>query len=193
MPAFPETLRELLVDTGQVNVSSAGLEASAADDLKARVQGLEGVSWSAVSNTLSDAVAKALEVSMADILSGAWSKLQSLQEYRDPERHPPEEISMVPLAKHSITSSHKPSVELLSGEQVIATLTFTAEAKLVVEGAALKIQNARIMGLASGTFSGSGSLQFEGNTLLERSTKPTRIPGDISFGQGFAIPAIPEA
>ncbi len=191
MPASPQNLASLLFETEEPSMQREILDEPALSDLQTRIGDLPDISWPAAKSTLADALAEALDVKLIEIVGGTWAKLKQLQEYRDPLRHPPEETALVPLVDHKIRSTHAPSIDLLSGEKLIANLVFDVALLLTLTGVTLKIRNGRIVEIASGDCKGTGTIKYAGQKLAERSTPKWAIPGSLSLGDGFAIPHLP--
>jgi len=51
--------------------------------------------------------------------------LRQLQECRDVAKHPREETILLALAKHAISSSHHPKIEILAEQMLLGTLELT--------------------------------------------------------------------
>ncbi len=122
-----------------------------------------------------------------DILLPAWSKHPELQEYRDPEKHPPGETALVPLLEHAITSSHEPSIEPSIAGQSLGEITFEVEIESIVKGAILEIQDAKIVNVKLGGLDVAGSLSLSGVSFLEKDLASLELPGSIDLPEGVPI------
>jgi hypothetical protein len=171
------------------------LEAVGADEAFA------GVAKQAVESFLPDLGAEliarirdVLNVPVPGVVAAAWSRSVDLLKYRDPERYPPEKVSVVPLATHTVKSRHKPAVEVeVSGvlpTPVKLRLALDVELTAKVEGAKIAIQAGKIRKLMGGTLHLTGTL-FAGDHQIGSGTRTIQIPGELSLGEGIAIaPAI---
>ena len=157
---------------------------------------LPKVSWKVVEKELLQKVGDVLDIGLDRILAGALEKYESLQEYRDPEQHPPGETALVPLADHLVESEHHPHVDLVIRDFVIGSLNLDVNLTLEIRGLVLKIRDGRILEVCSGSCSGRGSLvgsvkskagdrEF---TRLERETPEFQLPGTVDLGEGVEIP-----
>jgi hypothetical protein len=93
----------------------------------------------------------------------------------------------VPLEEHTITSTHKPYIEVLVNEKPVIEIHFSITLAFVLEGFVLKIQGGKIKEIQTGTCQGKGEIQCEEITIKEKQTGPYRFPGVIHLGDGVAI------
>ncbi|HEU0052616.1 MAG TPA: hypothetical protein VFQ39_05540 [Longimicrobium sp.] len=140
-------------------------------------------------------VAEALDVPIPEVLAGGWSRAHELLRYRDPERYPREVVSTVPLATHTVVSSHQPRVELevrgITPAPLTLRLEFQVDLEATVEGAALAIRAGRIEKLVAGTIGVAARLSVRGVAIAQRTGEFT-LPGAFAFAEGIPIaPAIP--
>lgn len=184
--------------------SALALDRAAAERLidAAAPEEAGGLSRQAVAAVLRDVwsevagrVAEALDVPLPDVLAGAWSRAHELAQYRDPERYPPDQVNTVPLAAHTVVSSHRPHVELeirgLGAAAIHLRLELEVELSARVNGARLAIRAGRIERLLAGTVDLVARLGCRGVAVAERDLSFT-LPGAVSFGQGIPLsPAIP--
>lgn len=152
----------------------------------------EAKGWSApvrqmVVEDVSRRFGELLDIRLADIMAGAWSKYTSLLQYADPRQHPPDESVVVPLAEHDIDSRHAPAVEILMNNTPVLKLTFAVDLTLTVKGAVLRIQNARIREIHPGNVSARGKIAFGSAVIAERKSGTLTLPGSIDLGEGFPI------
>lgn len=131
-----------------------------------------------------------LDVSFADIFCGGWAKLQQLQEYRDVDKHPRDEVSQVSLAKHKISSKHAPKLQLYLDEKLVAELAIDIELVLKLEGFIVRISSGRITDILAGTYQGTGKISCRGITLAQESSRKFALPGTWTIEGGFPIPRI---
>lgn len=122
-----------------------------------------------------------------DILLPAWSKHPELQEYRDPEKHPPGETVLVPLLEHAITSNHEPTIALSIAGQSLGEMTFEVEVESIVKGAILEIQDAKIVKVKLEGLDAAGSLSVSGVSFLEKDLARLELPGSIDLPEGVPI------
>jgi hypothetical protein len=190
MPDLPTTLAELLLETPPTAGAKRLLQKAKLSDLRARVDKLPGITWSTAADMLANAICESLDVKLLDILAGTWAKIGELQAHLDPERHPPGEISLVPLVQHKLRSVHHPTVEVLVGDTVVARLEFEVELSLSLEGVILKIRNGEIIGVGSENCFGRGVLKLAGAALVDKRTPKYTIPGALEFEDGIPIPKL---
>ncbi len=132
---------------------------------------------------------EALDVSLLDILKSGWRTMAELQEFRDLEKHPREEMSWVKLGRHKITSAHEPEVEVLFNGKRVGALVFDAKLILNVTDAQLRVQAGRIWEVTGPVLEGDASLSYKGFLLLKKSAAPFTFPSGIKFEEG--VPIIP--
>jgi hypothetical protein len=135
-----------------------------------------------------------LDVPVSDILAGAWGRSLELLQYRDPERYPPEKVSIVPLAEHTVDSRHQPVVEVeVSGvapAPITLRLKLDVRLKAKVKGVKIVIQGGKIRKLLAGTVDAEGTL-FVREHEITSARRAFALPGEIVLRDGIAIaPAI---
>lgn len=143
--------------------------------------------WSSARHQIDQALQNVLSVPLSDILGGGWNKYRALIEYRDRKKHPADEVALVPLHEHTISSSHKPQIEIFLNERKIGSLDFEVELALEMEMAILKIRDGKIWEVEAGSCNGRGTVMFGPAVLFERKTSSVRLPRMISFTDGLAI------
>jgi hypothetical protein len=192
MAETQNSLADLFLGGVGADSALAFVETNILPELSAVPTGLNGLGWSDFSGEIVEAFRASLNVSFADVLTGAWTKMQELQEYLDPERHPPEEVALVPLVRHSVRSKHHPAVEILYGEEVLFTFTFDVDLSLDVEGAILKVQAGQIFEIVSASVGCSGKLKYGSAELLSGRTKRYSISTPIRLKSRIPIPRLPD-
>jgi hypothetical protein len=148
---------------------------------------VKGVGWPVAFSELVNKIGDVLDVQLSDVLAAAWKKCREIRKYADSTAYPPGETFLVPLAEHTVTSVHHPRIEILVDDHPVATVDLEIEAAIALEGVILRISDARIRGVATGSCTGSGAITCEGFLLLEKKTEPFRLPGTIDLGEGIPI------
>ncbi|MBI4468835.1 MAG: hypothetical protein HY650_05870 [Acidobacteria bacterium] len=118
---------------------------------------------------------------------GAWNKYRPLLKYADRSKYPPEEVALVPLAEHTISSEHHPYVEIMWGEQSLGKLEFGIELEITLEGIVLKNQDGKIKEIKTGTCKVKGTVKYADLVILEKDSEEISLPGPIDLGEGVAI------
>lgn len=153
-------------------------------ELRGRVP---GPFWSSARRAIDQALQQLLGIPMSQIIAGGWNQYRTLIEYRDRKKHPAEEVALVPLGEHTITSTHQPKIEIYLNDQRIGSLDFEIKLALEIEAAILKIQDGKIWEVEAGSCRGGGTLMFGLAVLFERKTGKVRLPSVISFPRGVSI------
>ena len=149
-------------------------------------QGIAG-HWSAAKAEILEKTEELLNVELSDVLTRAWSKVRELQGYRDSEKYPPENSYLVPLAKHTIRSVHKPHLEIRVNRKTIGRVEIEIEIEIEIRSMMLTIQGGKIWKIATGECRGEGSLYCEGILLAQEESKSLRLPGTIELAEGLEI------
>ena len=153
--------------------------------------GISAAFWPSVLSQLQDSVSQMLDTPMGEVMASAWRQYAPLLEYTDPAKFPPHTTSVVPLAKHSIKSTLEPSIELFADDVSVGTIDFKVELATHLEGAVLSIRNGRIVGAKTGSGTVSGKIACGECTLVDLTSSPFELPGEIELGDG--IPLVPPA
>lgn len=147
------------------------------------------IKWSVAFNEIMDKVEDLLNIGIHDIMVCAWNKYRVLLKYLDRKKYPRDETFLVPLAEHTIKSVHHPYIEILVNDKVIGKIKFDISISLKFKGITLKIKNAKIMEILTGTCKGKGTIKCEKFVIIEKETESFSLPGSINLGAGIAIAA----
>jgi hypothetical protein len=182
------TLKWFMWDNPPVEGAKLCLE-GATVALKTSLTAVPGLDWDIVGDAVREKIDEIFDVSLVDILSGAWLGYQQIRDCADPDKHPPDETIRLKLTPHEIKSTHRPEIEVRIGELPPFTIPFEIELKLSLSGPLLVIREAKIRAIDIGTCRASGAVKCNGKTLFERKTREIELPGQIMLGSGISIPA----
>lgn len=130
-----------------------------------------------------------LGIEVRDILLRAWEKYEDLAQYADPQRYSPDELVVLPLMEHAITSIHRPSIEVEFSRRLKKNIPFTITTEFSLSGFMLEIQAGKIMKIFAGQCQGSGSVCCMNTCLYRKESTKINLPGAIDLGEGIAIVA----
>jgi hypothetical protein len=140
--------------------------------------------------TVLDGVARAvqelLDVPVTDILGGAWARARDLRAAIQKTRESADATELVPLLGHTITSEHRPCVEIVKDDVAIARLVFPLKLDLRLEGVILRVRQGRISEVLSGTVKIKATMKFGDIVVLERALAPISIPGALEVAPAVA-------
>ena len=139
--------------------------------------------------TVLDGVLATLDIPLGRVLAGAWNGYRELRSHADPKKHPPGEVVLVPLAKHTVRSTHRPSVDVLVDGNKVGSLAFELVLSLELEAGLFEIEGGRIRALRAGKCTGKAKLSCEGAVLVERSTPEVPLPQRLAFEGGIPLSA----
>ena len=128
-----------------------------------------------------------LNIDVRSILVGVWAKSDEFLLYIDPEQYPPDETILVPLAEHTLTSEHHPSLKSFVNKIPIGEITLHINLELTLKGVIVKIQNGKVIGAAIGSCTGKGSITYGDMHLIEKESQPWELPGSIELSEGIPI------
>ena len=148
-----------------------------------------GAAWKMVQANLNQHLGRLLDIEVVRLLVDGWNKSRELRKYRDEATYPPDEVIVVALSKHKLESQHKPHLELVVADRPVGRLNFQIDVAINIDGAQLTIQGGRIMRIATGKTSGTGTIRCEGVIVGQKEAKLGALPGSIDLGNGVPIPA----
>jgi len=157
--------------------------------MQEQMQEKAGAAWKLVQGNMDQHLARLLDIDVVGVLVNGWNKSRELRKYRDPAAYPPDEVIVAALSKHKLESQHKPHLELVVADRPVGRLHFQIDLALLIDGALLTIQGGRIMRIATGKTSGTGTIRCEGVIVGQKEQKLGSLPGQIDLGSGIPIPA----
>jgi len=151
-------------------------------------RGVPATQWVAAAGQVIALLHKELsDLSIPRLLVGGWTKYEKFREYCDEDKHPAGERSVVPLFKHTLSSTHRPSVELRIDGVPAGRVNFEVKLSVTIESVSVVITNKRFMEALPGAAEAKGTVKCEGIDVLERKLGRFDLPGKIPFGDGFPI------
>ena len=157
--------------------------------MQEQMQDKAGAAWKMVQGNMDQHLARLLDIDVVGVLVNGWNKSRELRKYRDPAAYPPDEVIVAALSKHKLESKHTPHLELVVADRPVGRLNFQIDLALLIDGAQLTIQGGRIMRIATGKTSGTGTIRCEGVIVGQKEQKLGSLPGRIDLGSGIPIPA----
>ncbi len=132
-------------------------------------------------------VSALLKIDTRAILLSSWGASKELLKYVNRDDYPPDEIVLLPLAEHTITSTHKPSLKPSIKNVPLTEIQFNVDLALTLKGVILKLQNGRIMELNIGSCEAKGAVKFKDFTIVEKDGEFPELLGSFDLGEGIPI------
>jgi ABC-type arginine/histidine transport system permease subunit len=93
----------------------------------------------------------------------------------------------VSLAQHSISSVHKPAIDIVINEMRFGTLEFLVTLAIDVEAFQIEIEDATIKRMRTGKLHASGEVGMDGVPIYRKKLEPVRLPLTVDLGKGVRI------
>ena len=166
----------------------SGMDAGAeAREIKeALANAAPGLPLGTVLDGIGRAVQDLLDVPVSDILVGAWNRSRDLKAAIEKTRASDDTTELVPLLGHTITSEHRPSVEIVKDEVAIARLVFPLRLEFRLEGVVLRVRKGRISEILAGTVKLKATMKFGDFVVFDKALAPMSIPGALMVGRAEA-------
>src|SRR5262245_43637582 len=107
-----------------------------------------------------------LRLDLGVILVGGWKKIQELRRYTDAKKYKPEETILVEITKHTVTSKHTPTLDIMFDDVKVDTVPFELILTATLDGALLHIRAGKILAVSPGQCKASVELKCEGYSVL---------------------------
>lgn len=144
-----------------------------------RVTGLADVDRRVMTSTVAEKLKDALDVGINQILLSAWAQHKDLINDLERSRQLKGETILVPLADHTIRSTHHPAVEVMVSDRRVAAFKFNANLMMRVQKAVLKVEAGEVVGVEGGAWHGVGQLKCGPVTLVEHETQEFALPRSL--------------
>lgn len=149
-------------------------------DVVARLSGQLPAGGEGLAGCIEAAMDEVMRTPIDGVLMASWKQCRELQDALTAKNREP---AVVPLAEHTIASTHTPTLELFYGRKRLADVGLEIELALTLKGVALEVARGRVTGLRSGECAGVGTLSLGGQPLLEKETPAIDLPGRVGFGR----------
>ena len=141
-----------------------------------------------VDSLVARAADRLFDISLMEIMFGAWAKLQALQEYAVGEKLLSKKTHKYVLSEHKITSNHSPVIELFVHDTKVTDLKVDITLELLMAKTTLGIKQGRIIEVRISGCQGRGKVSCYGQDILERKTTELEFPRALKLGEGIEIP-----
>jgi hypothetical protein len=169
-----KALADALKENGVVGSATAGLAT------------LSRSALDAVGGQIAGIAHDLLDLEFDELILGGWRKFGDLNAAAKRTREADDGSEVVDLATHSITSTHKPRVELRIDDIPIATVTFELSLKFTLKAVVATVRDGRLVELHGGLCDVQGSLTAEGRQLATREGH-LLLPLLIRLGSGIPL------
>jgi hypothetical protein len=127
-----------------------------------------------------------LDLDLGGLVIAAWGKYADLTAAAKRTFATPDSSEVVELATHTITSTHRPFVELLVNDVHVATVRFELGVKFVVKGLLATVQHGRLVAVHAGDCDLTATLAAEGRQLAKRQAH-LQLPLLVRLGSGLPL------
>jgi hypothetical protein len=127
------------------------------------------------------------EVSISDVLASGWNKYSAVRKYANASEYPPDKTYVEPVFKQTLTSKHRPFVELTLGGVPTGKVQFEVAVDITFEEVSLSIRGGHIVAARPGKTSASGTIKCGGKQIFTRKLGEFVLPGEIRFESGVVL------
>ena len=153
----------------------------AAEIKRALAKAVPGLPLGPIIEGVSKGLETALDVPISSMLAGAWDRARELRAAMKETRDSEKEAVLLPLLDHTMTSEHRPYVDVVLNGTAIARLVFPLTVTFHLEGIVLRIAKGRIADVLAGQMTIKATLKFSEFVLIEKALPPITIPGALAL------------
>jgi hypothetical protein len=180
----PITARVFLF--GDTDLVQAVQASGVADTVRQELGGFSRATQDEAVQQLARISAEVLDIDLALVLLGAWSRYAALKEAGRRTAAAPESEELVELLSHRVTVDHQPSIDLLVNGKRVATVRFSLQLQVTVDALTATIRRGRLIGLRAGRCDFEASVSIAGNTVARRREQLT-LPLAMRLGSGIQL------
>ncbi len=136
-----------------------------------------------VLDTVLDKAVDALDTQLTTVLIRGWTQWRKVRNRFREAVAEPDKTFVVPLLEHKLTSTHKPHVDVFLGNQRLGRIDIEVSLEIVIKGASLRVENAAIAAIDTGSCAGTGKIKIEGVQIAKRESQPLPFAGTIRLTQ----------
>lgn len=140
----------------------------------------------AFARDLSELAVGLVDLDLVQALVNGWQKHHELTAAARRTQRAPGSRETVRLATHRIVSRHEPTIDVLTGDALIARITLKLELTLEVAALEASVSRGRLLALHSGDVKVTAALAIAGVSLPSRSTQ-LRLPVEVPLGDGIPL------
>ena len=150
---------------------------------------IKTIKWLAPMPDLVSKVGELFNVELPDLLVLSWKKARQLQEALEESRRLPEQVIVLDLAEHAITSEYHPYIEIrIAGMPLPKKIEFQVQIVTRLKGINLKIQAGSITEIQAGSCDFEGKVKYQDLTLADKRLGPIELVGVSTIGKQQARP-----
>jgi hypothetical protein len=146
----------------------------------------EGAKRTAANDQVAAVAHGLLDLDLGGLVIAAWGKWADLTAAAKRTFATQDSSEVVELAVHTITSSHRPFVELLVNDTHVATVHFELAVKFVIKGLVATVQHGRLVAVHAGDCDLTATLAAEGRQLAKREAH-LQLPVLVRLGSGLPL------
>lgn len=186
----PLSVRYLLFGSEQAEaeelVSSSARQAGVGSAVARALGGLTAAGRDTVCHEVGHVADTLLDIDATDVIAAAWKKHADLRAAGRRTALSPGSEEVVTLATHTITSSHRPYVDVYVDDVEITRVDIELSLTLVMKGVLALVRDGYLVELHAGTCDVTARLGCEHVRLAERTTSLS-IPGTMRLRQGIDL------
>jgi hypothetical protein len=141
---------------------------------------------SAVGAEVMRAVDALLDLDLGGLLLAGWRKHRSLTAAAQQSHAAPRTSIVVSLAEHTVTSTHRPRVDLLVRDKRVASVHLQLSVRFTVRGLAATVRDGKLVALTGGAAEIGVELSVEDQELAHR-TRRVDLPLVVRLGDGVPL------
>lgn len=146
------------------------------------------VKWPVIWKDIEKRLPDIFDIDLQDIVAGALKKCQELKKYCDLEKYPASKPVSIPLGEHTISSTHKPQLDIVVDGVYIGSIKFLIKLQLHLQVLKVELRGGVIYGLETGKASLKVNTWIGKVPLLEKKISEFNLPGHLEFEHGLPLP-----
>jgi hypothetical protein len=186
----PLSVRYLLFGSQEAEadelMSSSARQAGVGAAVGRAVGGLTAAGRDTVCHEVGHVADTLLDIDVTDVIAAAWKKHADLRAAGRRTALRPGSEEVVSLATHTITSTHRPYVDVYVDDVEITRIDIELTLRLVLTGVLALVREGYLVALHAGTCDVTARLGCEHVQLAERTTSLS-IPGTMRLRRGIDL------
>jgi hypothetical protein len=179
------TIRDIIFD----GVHGEPVDALAKSLREQGALGRTGVSAAlrgAVVKQLAREVSDLLGMDLGDLAIAGWNRYERLRDAARRTHDAPTRTEFVEMVKHQITSSHRPSIEVLIDGRPGPTIHLGVDAIFEMQAVVAVVKNGELTAIDSGKCTVTATLTVEG-AVIAKKQRQFDLPGAIRLRDGVPL------